>query len=138
MPSARARSATDDPARDYAARIARISLVVLGGLVIILGILVAPLPGPGGLPVIVVGLMLVLRNSFKARRQFVRFQRAHPRMVSPIRRLLRREPQILQLVWQNTLRVERLLIPRKLRIAVRGRRVMRRLFGSTAASRRAG
>ena len=53
--------------------------------------------------VIVVGLMLVLRNSFKARRTFVRFQHAHPKMVFPIRRLLRRDPEILLVAWQQAL-----------------------------------
>ena len=90
------------------------------------GIAVAPLPGPGGLPVIVVGLMLVLRNSFKARRTFVRFQHAHPKMIFPIRRLLRREPEFLLVAWQQTLRIERLIVPRKLRFAVRTRKHLRR------------
>ena len=42
-------------------------------------------------PLTVVGLMLVLRNSFKARKQFVRFQHAHPKLIFPLRRLLRRD-----------------------------------------------
>jgi hypothetical protein len=91
MPRAR-QYATDDIAREVAARVLRPFLAVLGVLIALIGVLIAPLPGPGGLPVIVLGLMLVLRNSFKARRQFVKFQRAHPKMVFPIRRLLRRDP----------------------------------------------
>jgi len=118
--------ASDELAREFAGRILRPLLVVLGVLVVLAGILVAPLPGPGGLPVIVVGLMLILRNSFKARRQFVRFQRAHPKMVFPIRRLLRREPEVLLVAWQQILRVERLILPRSLRFAVRSRRRLRR------------
>jgi len=125
MPRAR-RYATDDIARDVAGRIVRALLVVLGLIVVLAGVLIAPLPGPMGLPVVVVGLMIVLRNSFKARRQFVRFQRAHPRMVFPIRRLLRREPEVVQVFWQQVLRVERLIVPRKYRFAVRLRRRFRR------------
>jgi len=46
-----------------------------GGLfVVLLGILIAPLPGPGGIPVIAVGLMLILKRSFCAQRQFIRAQ----------------------------------------------------------------
>ena len=79
----RAFTSADDAARALVARVARWALIGLGVAVIALGVLIAPLPGPGGIPVIVVGLMILLRNSFWAKRQFVRFQRAHPRTVFP-------------------------------------------------------
>lgn len=126
MPGMRGARASDAAARDIAGRLVRFGLVVVGMLVILAGVLIAPLPGPGGIPVIVVGLMIVLRNSFKARRQFVRLHQAHPRVISPIRRLLRRDPRIVELLWRQSLRVERLLVPRNLRFAVRGRRLFRR------------
>ena len=126
--------AADEIAREIVGRIMRPLLVLLGVLVVVGGIAIAPLPGPGGLPVIVVGLMLILRNSFKARRQFIRFQRAHPKMVFPIRRLLRREPEVLLVAWQQTLRVERLLLPRRIRFAVRTRRRLRDRTRSKAQS----
>ena len=126
MPSVRALRASDEIARELVARMVRVGLASLGVLIVLLGIAVAPLPGPGGIPVIVVGLMLVLRNSFKARRTFVRFQHAHPKMVFPIRRLLRREPEILLVAWQQVLRIERLIVPRRLRFAVRTRKRFRR------------
>jgi predicted membrane chloride channel (bestrophin family) len=126
MPSVRALRASDEFAREVVGRITRVGLVSLGMLIVLAGIAVAPLPGPGGIPVIVVGLMLVLRNSFKARRTFVRFQHAHPKMIFPIRRLLRREPEILLVAWQQALRIERLIVPRKLRFAVRTRKRFRR------------
>ena len=116
MPSLRVYRATDDVARDVAARIRRFGMVLLGLAVIAGGILIAPLPGPGGIPVIVVGLMIVLRNSFKARRQFVRLHRAYPRTLYPIRRLLRRDPEVVALFYLQTLRVERLLLPKRLRV----------------------
>ena len=121
MPRAR-RYASDDLAQEILGRITRAALVMLGLAVVAAGVLIAPLPGPGGIPVIVVGLMLVLRNSFKARRQFVKFQRAHPKMVYPIRRLLRREPEMILVAWQQTLRIERLVLPSRFRLAVRLRR----------------
>lgn len=127
MPRAR-RYATDDIAREVAGRVLRPFLVVLGILVALAGVLIAPLPGPGGLPVIVLGLMLILRNSFKARRQFVKFQRAHPKVVFPIRRLLRREPEVVAVAWQQTLRVERLVLPSRFRFIGRTRRSVRRRF----------
>lgn len=107
-------------------RVLRPFLVVLGVLIALAGVLIAPLPGPGGLPVIVVGLMLVLRNSFKARRQFVKLQRAHPKLVSPVRRLLRRDPELLLFAWQQVLRIERMVLPSRFRFFVKSRRRMRR------------
>ena len=113
----RAFTSADDAARAFVARVARWALIGLGVVVILLGIAIAPLPGPGGLPVIVVGLMILLRNSFWAKRQFVRFQRAHPRTVSPIRRLLRRDPEVFPVFWQGILRTERVLLARERRFA---------------------
>ena len=53
--------------------------LMIGGLfVVLLGILIAPLPGPGGIPVIAVGLVLILKSSYWAKRQFIRAQRARP------------------------------------------------------------
>ena len=122
----RVRRTADDLAREFVSRFLRVILVTLGVLLVIGGIVIAPLPGPMGLPLTVVGLMLVLRNSFKARKQFVRFQHAHPRLVFPLRRLLRREPEVFPVAWQQTLRVERLVIPRRWRVAVRWRRSLKR------------
>jgi hypothetical protein len=126
MPGMRAPRARDALARDLAGRMIRAALVVLGLLIVVAGIAIAPLPGPGGIPVIVVGLMIVLRNSFKARRQFVRLHHAHPRLVYPIRRLLRRDPQVVALAWHNVLRIERLVLPSRLRFVARSRRRFRR------------
>lgn len=125
MPRAR-HSPADDLAREIVARVLRVILVVIGLLLIAGGALIAPLPGPLGLPLTVVGLMLVLRNSFKARKQFVRFQHAHPKLIFPIRRLLRREPEVILVAWQQALRIERLVIPRRWRVAVRWRKSFKR------------
>jgi len=126
MPSLRVSRASDDLARDIAARIARWLLLGLGGIIMLAGLVLAPLPGHIGLPLLVIGLMIVLRNSFAAKRQFVRIQRAHPKMVFPIRRLMRREPEIVLVFWQQYLRVERLVLPKRVRFAVKARRGLKR------------
>ena len=126
MPSLRVYRATDDFAREVAIRIKRTGMVLLGFAIIAAGVLIAPLPGPGGIPVIVVGLMIVLRNSFKARRQFVRLHRAYPKTLYPIRRLLRRDPEVMALFYHQTLRVERILLPRRIRFVKPLRRRFRR------------
>ncbi len=117
---------SDDFARALLARAARWLLLIVGGLLILAGFLIAPLPGPLGVPLTVVGLMLVLRNSFWARKQFIKVQRAHPKVIFPLRRLLRREPEVLQVAWQQALRIERIILPRRWRVAVRWRRSLRR------------
>ncbi len=124
----RVRRSADDLARDVAGRFLRLFLVALGVVIVITGFLIAPLPGPMGLPVVVVGLMLILRNSFKARKQFVRFQHAHPKLVFPVRRLLRREPEVVPVAWQQVLRIERVVIPRRLRVAARWRKSFKQRF----------
>ena len=126
MPPLRAPRASDALAWEIANRIKRGGLVALGLLIVLLGILIAPLPGPGGIPVIVVGLMIVLRNSFRAKRQFVKITKRHPKMLFPIRRLLRREPEFMPVFWQQYLRVERLLLPKRVRFGKRMRRRLRK------------
>lgn len=122
----RAFTPADDAAREWLARAARWLLLGLGLIIIAAGVLLAPLPGPGGLPVIVVGLMVTLRSSFWAKRQFIRFQRAHPKIVFPIRRLLRREPEVFPVFWQSILRVERVVLPRNRRFVKKARKHFRR------------
>ena len=118
--------AADAAARDLLARAGRLGALALGVTLIAGGVVIAPLPGPLGLPLTVVGLMLVLRNSFKARKSFVRFQHAHPKLIFPLRRLLRREPEVLPVAWQQVLRVERLVLPVHWRFARRWRLSLRR------------
>lgn len=71
-------------------RIRQRVLIGMGWTIIVLGVLIAPLPGPGGLPVILLGGALLLRNSADARRLFVRSKRRFPRLFAPIEALRRR------------------------------------------------
>ncbi|WP_334163691.1 hypothetical protein [Phenylobacterium sp.] len=128
LPSPRARRATDDLAPEIVGRLVRGALVTLGGLIVVAGVLIAPIPGPGGIPVIAVGLIVILRNSYKAKRVFVRAHRRWPKVVHPIRRLMRREPEIASVFWQQYLRVERFALPKRYRLGVRGRRRLKRQF----------
>ena len=124
--SSRVTRASDEHARDLAGRVGRFLLVMLGLAVMAVGLVVTALPLHLGLPVLVVGLMIVLQNSFKARRRFVQMQRAHPKMIFPLRRLLRREPEVILVLWQQMLRVERLILKRRFRILSRLRHALRR------------
>jgi len=130
----RRHSPADEFAREVVWRVKRWAMILLGLVIVALGILISPIPGPGGIPVIVIGLMLVLRHSFWARKQFIRVQRAHPKLVFPIRRLLRREPEVFPVAWQQVLRIERLILPKRWRIAVRWRKRVKRKMAKRAAS----
>lgn len=54
------------------------SLFLIGCFLILLSPLVGVIPGPGGVLVFAFGLGLVLKYSEWAKRQYVRFKRAHP------------------------------------------------------------
>lgn len=114
------------PRLGLARRVRRLALMGVGFIVILLGILIAPLPGPGGVPVIALGLVIVLRNSWWAKRQFIRAQRARPNWVYPFRRLMRKKPEIAPVFWQQTLRAEKMVLRRRRRPLARFRRRLRR------------
>lgn len=114
-------------------RLARLALMALGVLVIIAGVLISPLPGPFGLPIAVVGMMLVLRNSYWAKRQFIRMQQARPNWVFPFRRLMRKRPEFAPVFWQQLLRIERLLLKKGQRVLGRLRRRARGWTRRTAS-----
>ena len=125
MPSLRVYRASDEFARELIGRMGRGLLIGGGSALILVGLAIEFLPLPLHLPgmaVVVVGLMMVLRNSMKARREFVRLQHRHPNFVFPFRRLLRREPEVFPVAWQQWLRMERIVLPRRYRFAVRTRR----------------
>lgn len=112
--------------RDPLRAVKRSALLIAGVLVVILGILVAPLPGPGGIPVIAFGLVLILRSSYWAKRQFIRAQYARPKWVYPFRRLLRKRPEFAPVFWQQALRAEKLVLRRDGRPLKRIRKRLRR------------
>jgi hypothetical protein len=71
-------------------RFPRPLLLAAGLLLMLLGVLLSPLPGPGGMVFGVPGAILVLRHSPVARRLFVRGKRRWPRLGAFADRALRR------------------------------------------------
>lgn len=123
MPSLRVYRASDEFARELLGRIGRGLLLTLGGLLMLVGLVAELLPSHMlGMPFLVIGLMIVLRNSIKARRRFVRMQQSHPNFVFPLRRLMRREPEVFPVAWQQLLRMERVILPKRARFAMNLRR----------------
>ncbi|MFO1014074.1 MAG: hypothetical protein U1E50_09950 [Caulobacteraceae bacterium] len=116
------------PARNQAgfwSNLARPMLIAVGWVLIVLSPFVGILPGPGGIPVFVAGAVLVLRNSRGARRWFIRLQRRHPKWVSPLRRMLKKRPDLAPWAWQTVLKIERTIVPRSWRAAADLRRRFR-------------
>jgi len=118
------------PARRAARHGLRWVMIAIGTVLIAVGAAAQLTPLPIHFPallVLVAGLVLVLRSSYSARRTFIRVQRRHPKMMFPLRRLLRREPEVMPVAWQQILRTERgvysmLRLPRRWRVAGATRR----------------
>lgn len=99
-------------------RVLRAGAVIIGLLLMIMGAIGALLPTHLLGAFLVLGLVLVLRNSYQARRRFIRLKRRYPRYFHPLRRLLRRNPEVAPVVWRELLRAER-------RVPARWRRLTR-------------
>jgi hypothetical protein len=111
--------------RSFWAAVLRAAVLAVGLLLMAAGLPLALLPGHLGVPLMVIGLIMVLRTSMPARRKFIHLQRRHPKVVFPIRRLLRREPEVFPVAWQQVLRMERAIFPKSWRTA---KFMRRRLF----------
>ena len=69
----------------------RIAQMALGGLLMIMAGVVAPLPGPGGIFFFAGGLVLILRNSRAAQVRFARIKRRWPRIGHMVDVAMRRQ-----------------------------------------------
>lgn len=79
------------PARTRLRKVMRALAIPAGWMLIALGVLVGPLPGPGGIPVIALGVVILLRHSHWARRRFIRWRRRYPKLLRPVENVLRRK-----------------------------------------------
>lgn len=111
--------------RGLLAGVARMAIMAAGGVLVLAGIAIAPLPGPLGVPVSVAGLILILKNSYWAKRQFIRAQHARPNFVYPFRRLMRKNPEVAPVFWQQVLRAERLVLKPRNRVLSPARKTLR-------------
>ena len=55
------------------------SMFVAGILLVLAGLAIAPVPGPGGIFLIAPGIALILKTSMWAKRRYVRFKRWQPK-----------------------------------------------------------
>ncbi len=99
----------------------KLLMTALGVVLMAVGVVIMPLPGPFGVPVILLGLIILLRSSMWVKRRFMKLVRAHPKVLRPVRALLRPGAKVIAMMWLHTLRVERRLLPKKRRFMYRFR-----------------
>ncbi|MBW7850492.1 MAG: hypothetical protein H3C38_08365 [Rhodospirillales bacterium] len=68
----------------------KVTAISTGVVVLAIGLVLGPLPGPTGLPVMFVGSVIILRHSSSARRWYILLGRRWPRLVGAVDRVLRR------------------------------------------------
>ncbi len=78
----------DNPAQGFTVK--KIALLGLGWVLLIIGPIIGLLPGPGGFPITAAGLVLILSQSYTAKRIFIRMVQRYPRILGPLRRFIRR------------------------------------------------
>lgn len=71
-------------------------VLVFGALLILVGLLVAPLPIPLGLPMIAIGSLILINTSTTAKKTFVRWGRRYPRTVGRVRAWMGRRSRTLR------------------------------------------
>ena len=85
----------------------KLLMTALGVVLMAVGVVITPLPGPFGVPVMLLGLIILLRSSMWVKRRFMRLVRAHPKVLRPVRALLRPGAKVIALLWLHALRLER-------------------------------
>lgn len=107
-PNARTWRSVKRAAKRFSKKVLGWLMMALGFVFLAAGFLLIIIPGHYFL--VLIGLILILRNAFWARRQFIHLKRRHPNWVMPLRKLLRRNPQVASVFWQQVLKFERLFL----------------------------
>ena len=71
-----------------------------------------------GLPL---GLIILLRSSMWVKRLFVKLVHAHPKLLGPLRAMLRPGAKVVAMLWLQALRLERRVLPKERRFLYRFR-----------------
>ncbi|MFL6721795.1 MAG: PGPGW domain-containing protein, partial [Sphingomonas sp.] len=78
MPKFTAMGRREQWARFLDSAIVEWSIFAAGMLLIVVGLVIAPLPGPGGIVFVAPGIALILKTSMWAKRHYVRVKRWQP------------------------------------------------------------
>lgn len=104
----------------------KLVMMIAGLLLMAVGLAISPLPGPFGLPVVLLGLVLLLRSSTWVKRHFVRLVQKYPKWLGPLRSLMRPHAKILAALWRFMLRAEGLVLKPRNSLLRRLHRAFRR------------
>jgi len=99
----------------------KLLMTVLGVVLMAIGVVITPLPGPFGVPVILLGLIILLRSSMWVKRLFMRLVKRHPKLFKPLRAMLRPGAKVVAMLWLQALRLERRVLPNERRVLYRFR-----------------
>ena len=59
-------------------------------MLVITGPIVGIIPGPGGIPIVAAGAIMIMSQSRVAKRVFIRAHRRYPKTVGPVRSFIQR------------------------------------------------
>ena len=106
----------------------KLLMTVLGVVLMAVGVVVTPLPGPFGVPLFLLGLIILLRSSMWVKRLFMKLVIAHPKLLRPLRAMLRPGAKVIAMMWLHALRLERRLLPKHRRFMYRFRHDIRAIL----------
>ncbi len=112
----------------------KVIMMIAGIFLMALGVVISPLPGPLGLPLVMVGLVLLLRSSTWVKRHFVRLVHKHPKWLGPLRSLMRPHAKFIAIFWRFMLRAEGLVLKPRNSLLRRLHRLFRRRHHATPVS----
>ena len=112
----------------------KLIMMIAGILLMALGVVISPLPGPFGLPLVLIGLVLLLRSSTWVKRHFVRLVHKHPKWLGPLRSLMRPRAKFVAIVWRFMLRAEGLALKPRNSVLRRVHRLFRRRHHAAPAT----
>lgn len=106
----------------------KLLMTLLGLGLMLVGVVITPLPGPFGVPIILLGLIILLRSSVWVKRLFVRLVQKYPKVLRPLRAMLRPGAKVVALLWLQAMRIERRLLPARWRFMYRFRHDLKGLL----------
>jgi len=93
-----------------------------GMIIMAIGVVIVPLPGPFGIPIIFLGLVIILRSSRWVKRQFLQLVHRYPQLLYPLRKMLKPRARIIAILYRQMLKLERYILSKKYRPLRRIRR----------------
>lgn len=95
--------------KSHWAAIGRVLALALGVALMITGVVISPLPGPMGLPLVLLGLVIALKASIWAKRRFIHLTLKYPKWLMPLRQMLRPKAKVVMIFYRILRKAERMI-----------------------------